>query len=219
MSNRVLHIIGGPPDKNIMQKVSDKEIKKFYSSNEWKTLREEKYKEFFHFCRVCGSEENLVVDHVKPVRYHWDERLNEDNLQILCSDCNLEKSSIVNWTLEYHLKNKKKLEEQRIYQQTQQQQFKTQQQRFRDYFGLTYYEIDNLVHIYEIYARKSKSRDISPATIGEFRKYMESLHKGKCWSSKKYVIGNMMDNFDVISSNLQNFSKKSHQALDKSAEV
>jgi hypothetical protein len=39
--------------------------------------------------------------------------LDNDNLQILCNDCNIEKSSIPNWTLKFHIKNKIGLESQR----------------------------------------------------------------------------------------------------------
>ena len=75
-----------------LQEVSDEKLKEFYKSPEWKTLRNDVYKKLTHFCPVCGSENNLVIDHINPVRYFWNQRLDENNLQILCDDCNLEKS-------------------------------------------------------------------------------------------------------------------------------
>jgi 5-methylcytosine-specific restriction endonuclease McrA len=93
----------------LKQVVSDEQIKEFYTTPEWKELRKETYAKLTHFCPVCGSEEKLVVDHIKPVRFFWEERLNPDNLQILCDDCNLEKASNTQWTLKNHIKNKEYL--------------------------------------------------------------------------------------------------------------
>ena len=30
----------------------------------------------------------MVADHINPVRFFWDQRLDENNLQILCRRCN-----------------------------------------------------------------------------------------------------------------------------------
>ncbi len=89
-----------------LQTVTDGTLKLFYQSPEWKVLRNKVKRELMPFCPVCGSEEELVVDHINPVRYFWEQRLDENNLQLLCNDCNLEKSSMVGWTLEFHLNNK-----------------------------------------------------------------------------------------------------------------
>ena len=88
-----------------LQTVSDEEIKAFYKTEEWKQLRNKVRRTLTPFCPVCGTEEKLIVDHINPVRYFWEQRLDENNLQILCDDCNLEKSSMVGWTLEFHLEN------------------------------------------------------------------------------------------------------------------
>ena len=95
------------------QIVSEKELKSFYQSKDWLEARKQVLSELTHMCPVCGSENHLVVDHIKPLRYFWDLRLDNDNLQILCNDCNIEKSSIPNWTLKFHIKNKIGLESQR----------------------------------------------------------------------------------------------------------
>ena len=90
--------------------LTEEQIKNFYKSNNWNTVKKTAWRSLSHFCPVCGSEENLVVDHIKPIRYFWEDRLNPDNLQLLCNDCNLEKGSKENWTLEWHIKNKSTLE-------------------------------------------------------------------------------------------------------------
>ena len=71
---------------------------KFYETQEWKSLRykfiqSKKTEELV--CQCCGkgpfSRENwkeMNIDHIKPVKKFWEERLNMDNLQILCWMCN-----------------------------------------------------------------------------------------------------------------------------------
>ena len=71
---------------------------KFYDKKEWKSLRDEfiesKSSEEL-VCTQCNkgpfTKENwsdMNVDHIKPVKHFWEERLNISNLQILCSICN-----------------------------------------------------------------------------------------------------------------------------------
>lgn len=45
-----------------------------------------------HACVVCGSSENLEVDHVEPVRERPDLAFSVDNLQTLCASCHSKKS-------------------------------------------------------------------------------------------------------------------------------
>jgi 5-methylcytosine-specific restriction endonuclease McrA len=71
---------------------------KFYETKEWKSLRykfikTKKTEELV--CVQCGAGpftkenwESMNVDHIKPVKHFWEERLNIDNLQILCWICN-----------------------------------------------------------------------------------------------------------------------------------
>ena len=40
-------------------------------------------------CAKCGSDKNLVYDHIKPFYRGGTNKI--DNLQILCSKCNMEK--------------------------------------------------------------------------------------------------------------------------------
>jgi len=42
-------------------------------------------------CRYCGSDENLHIDHIISRKRGGSHDL--DNLQVLCRDCNLRKSS------------------------------------------------------------------------------------------------------------------------------
>lgn len=89
------------------------QIKKFYRSQTWKLLKEQVYRERTAICPVCGSLENLVVDHIQPVRHYPELIEDPNNLQILCNDCNLEKGSMINWTLEWHITNKVRLQQDR----------------------------------------------------------------------------------------------------------
>ena len=72
-------------------------LKEFYSSWEWKRLRYNFLKNKKRRCCCCGatpeSGAQIVVDHIKPVRRYWSLRLNQSNLQVLCNDCNMGKSS------------------------------------------------------------------------------------------------------------------------------
>lgn len=71
---------------------------KLYDTQEWKSLR-------YKFIQTKNTEElvcaqcdkgpftkenwkDMNVDHIKPVKHFWEERLNIDNLQILCWICN-----------------------------------------------------------------------------------------------------------------------------------
>jgi hypothetical protein len=94
-------------------KVFEELLHSFYKSREWKEIKKGVYFRLKNKCAVCETRENLVVDHIRPVRHFWEERLNPDNLQILCNDCNLEKGSKVDWTLDWHLENKDQLSKER----------------------------------------------------------------------------------------------------------
>ena len=71
---------------------------KFYDTEEWKSLRykfvkTKKTEELV--CTQCSKGpftranwKDMNVDHIKPVKHFWEERLNMNNLQILCWVCN-----------------------------------------------------------------------------------------------------------------------------------
>ncbi len=76
-----------------LSNVSVSEASLFYRTKEWKQLRDSFLLENELVCLRCGSDKNIRVDHIKPVRYYWDLRLEKTNLQILCNSCNLKKAS------------------------------------------------------------------------------------------------------------------------------
>lgn len=68
----------------------------FYKSWEWKKLRFEILKFYGRRCMCCGAAPEdgkvIVVDHIKPVKKFWALRLDFNNCQVLCNDCNMGKS-------------------------------------------------------------------------------------------------------------------------------
>lgn len=71
--------------------------KNFYNSQEWREIRYEVLKEQKGICQLCGRSRKdgvvLHVDHIVPLSKDWSKRLDKNNLQILCEDCNLGKSN------------------------------------------------------------------------------------------------------------------------------
>lgn len=78
-----------PENRRESKPVGDRD---FYSSWEWKKVRFETIKRWGAKCMCCGSEERIVVDHIKPRRIYPYLELVKDNLQVLCDDCNKGKS-------------------------------------------------------------------------------------------------------------------------------
>lgn len=72
-----------------------KKSKDFYKTQAWKTIRYEVLKESNGRCSLCGRSAKdgvvLQVDHIIPLSVDWNLRLNKDNLQVLCDDCNMGK--------------------------------------------------------------------------------------------------------------------------------
>lgn len=70
--------------------VSD--ARRFYESYEWRKLRYTILQRDGAKCLACGADRQtgttLHVDHILPLRKHWDKRLDPENLQTLCSACN-----------------------------------------------------------------------------------------------------------------------------------
>lgn len=70
-------------------------MKNFYDTREWKQLRYRVLKDNPRRCMLCGAENTqLHVDHIKPVSKFPELKLCYENLQILCSECNLGKSNV-----------------------------------------------------------------------------------------------------------------------------
>ncbi len=67
-------------------------VKSFYKSADWKRARYDALKRSDGRCSLCGVSAQdgakLNVDHIKPLKYHWELRLDPNNLQVLCGSCN-----------------------------------------------------------------------------------------------------------------------------------
>lgn len=89
-----------PPDYFVDYFISDA----FYKTDEWKSARDKFISDYYHknqgkyICAYCeyplsfGKQEHkgnlLLVDHIKPIRKFWDDRLNPENFAICCGKCN-----------------------------------------------------------------------------------------------------------------------------------
>lgn len=88
-----------PPSKElaVAWAPSQDAITAFYESWEWKRLRYQHIKDRRRRCECCGQTPDdgvrIVVDHINPIRRFWDRRLDPNNLQLLCDDCNQGKGS------------------------------------------------------------------------------------------------------------------------------
>jgi len=69
-----------------------KQKEDFLDSWDWKKLRYEVLKEYGRRCMCCGATPEtgavICVDHIKPRHTHPELKLNRNNLQVLCYDCN-----------------------------------------------------------------------------------------------------------------------------------
>ena len=75
-----------------------KAYRKFHTSEEWRRLRYKVLKKFNGCCCLCGRSHQkhgvvIHVDHIKPRSKYPELKLDENNLQLLCEDCNLGKSN------------------------------------------------------------------------------------------------------------------------------
>ena len=77
------------------------DCQKFYNSVEWKNLRDEflemKDEELYlprcNYCKIRNDDSKLNVDHIQPIKYFWKNRLDINNLQLLCWGCNKNKGN------------------------------------------------------------------------------------------------------------------------------
>lgn len=60
----------------------------FLKSDAWKIIRVEVFKKYGKRCVKCGSHSRIEVDHIKPVYNFPTLRLDLNNLQPLCHECN-----------------------------------------------------------------------------------------------------------------------------------
>jgi len=78
--------------------ISSLENQEFYLSKEWLSLRVRVLEKYCCKCMMCGrspKDHGIVihVDHIKPRSKYPQLSLEFENLQLLCSDCNLGKSN------------------------------------------------------------------------------------------------------------------------------
>lgn len=67
----------------------------FYLSDEWITLKTSVLRHYGCKCMKCYvTNVEMHVDHIKPRSKHPKLELVFDNLQVLCRDCNMEKSNL-----------------------------------------------------------------------------------------------------------------------------
>ena len=59
----------------------------------WKRLREQVFQLHGRICKICGSEENIAVDHILPYSKFPELASDLNNLQPLCRSCNSKKSN------------------------------------------------------------------------------------------------------------------------------
>ena len=88
------------PKKNKRMKRKDprrKSPSRFYKSWEWKKARYKALQRYGAICMCCGvtpaDGKVIVVDHILPVSKYPEKALDQDNLQVLCNDCNMGKSN------------------------------------------------------------------------------------------------------------------------------
>ena len=68
-------------------------IDSFYSTLEWKELRFKVLRHYGRYCMICGDNDNICVDHIKPRSKYPELELEFDNMQVLCGYCNLKKGN------------------------------------------------------------------------------------------------------------------------------
>ncbi len=84
-------------EMSAQSKYSHKNAEILYNSPEWQKLRYFVLKRDNGVCQLCGRGRKdgvvLHVDHIVPLSVDWSKRLDPNNLQTLCEDCNLGKSN------------------------------------------------------------------------------------------------------------------------------
>ncbi len=92
-----VELIASRQKKPKIRPTSQDLITRFYESWDWKRARYDFIKDKKRRCECCGATPEdgirIVVDHIKPIRYHWHLRLEPTNFQMLCDPCNMGKGS------------------------------------------------------------------------------------------------------------------------------
>lgn len=73
-------------------KTIDANAPEFLFSYAWRVLRLKIIKKYGAVCQCCGASPStgavINVDHIKPRKFYPELALDENNLQVLCHDCN-----------------------------------------------------------------------------------------------------------------------------------
>lgn len=74
--------------------LTPEELAYFHQSREWKILRYQVLRTYGRKCMCCGvTGGTFHVDHIVPISIKPSGRLDFNNLQVLCSECNEGKSN------------------------------------------------------------------------------------------------------------------------------
>ena len=76
---------------NIPYRNAERPNDEFYRTSQWRILRKKVIVQH-PFCCICGSEENLTVDHIQPPKGDSYLFFDDNNLQVLCRDCHNRKT-------------------------------------------------------------------------------------------------------------------------------
>jgi len=64
-----------------------------FKDKKWQKLRKAVFRKYGKVCMKCGSTGEIHVDHIKPKSKYPDLAYEFSNMQLLCKDCNYEKSN------------------------------------------------------------------------------------------------------------------------------
>ena len=81
--------------KDILRKTTGCDYHDFYQTEAWIIRRDETLAKYGKKCQKCGATPPvpIEVDHIKPRSHYPELQLDPDNLQVLCKQCNIEKSN------------------------------------------------------------------------------------------------------------------------------
>jgi len=67
----------------------DEQANAFYHSASWQHMRNYVYSSDMGMCQVCGNAvtDRKIVDHIHPLKVAPNEKLDKDNLWVLCYRC------------------------------------------------------------------------------------------------------------------------------------
>jgi len=83
------------PQISSYKKVTGKSYHKFYETKEWISLSSTVKKIYGKKCMKCGDSKSIMhTDHIIPRSLDISKELDIKNMQVLCENCNIEKSNL-----------------------------------------------------------------------------------------------------------------------------